>query len=478
MPREELRRQPGAIAQVVMLAASDWDAERIHAYAERLSGRMALDRTAVILMPLDQRAPPVSDVAALFPDMDVEQVSHRTPLLAGQVHLLPPGRRLVLEDGLFCLRPLDRAAQGQPQDGLTPALAAQYGAHFHLLTEGPDPAAAMMRATVKAAGGMVEDGAIAASAANTGAATSFTAPSAQPSDPYPRSLPHGAGAVSVHDLRQPLQTLVLLQSLLRRHVTDERGRTVLERMEETLGQMTAMLHGPPVPLLRVPASSVAATSFVAADHDRVTLGNPGERPQVHVIDDDSAIRAVMRELLEQEGCAVHDYERCEDFIAAYDGEINGCVLVDAYLPGMSGLELLAYLKREGHAIPAVMMTGSSDVQMAVQAMKTGARDFIEKPVSAAALLDCVRQALERARSSEAETANREQAAQALKGLTRRQRQIMSMVLDGHPSKNIAADLGISQRTVENHRAAIMKKTGARSLPALARLALAQPSAEN
>jgi two-component system CheB/CheR fusion protein len=139
---------------------------------------------------------------------------------------------------------------------------------------------------------------------------------------------------------------------------------------------------------------------------------------------------------------------------------------------MSGLELLERLHNAGHRLPAIMMTGDSDVQIAVQAMKAGASDFIEKPVGRTELLDSVARALEQSRDTNKLTAWQEAAAHNIAGLTQRQRQIMDLVLAGHPSKNIAADLGISQRTVENHRASIMARTGAKSLPALARLAVA------
>ena len=115
-----------------------------------------------------------------------------------------------------------------------------------------------------------------------------------------------------------------------------------------------------------------------------------------------------------------------------------------------------------------MITGNSDVPMAVQAMKAGASDFIEKPISRDELLASVERALEQSRDSSKLSARREDAAKHVAGLTPRQHQIMELVLAGHPSKNIAADLGISQRTVENHRASIMKKTGSKSVPALAR----------
>jgi two-component system CheB/CheR fusion protein len=123
-----------------------------------------------------------------------------------------------------------------------------------------------------------------------------------------------------------------------------------------------------------------------------------------------------------------------------------------------------------------MITGYGDVPMAVQALKAGALDFIEKPVSPAELLASVARALEQAQDATKLSVWREDAARHIAALTPRQHQIMDLVLAGHPSKNIAADLGISQRTVENHRAAIMKNTGSKSLPALARLALAASGA--
>jgi two-component system, chemotaxis family, CheB/CheR fusion protein len=148
------------------------------------------------------------------------------------------------------------------------------------------------------------------------------------------------------------------------------------------------------------------------------------------------------------------------------------LLIDANLPDMTGVELLEELQRLGHRIPAIMITGSSDVELAVQAMKAGAVDLIEKPFSRADLLTCVQRALEQSRDQSKVAEWREAATAQIANLTSRQREVMDLVLAGHPSKNIAADLGLSQRTVENHRAAIMQKTGAKSLPELARLALA------
>ena len=141
------------------------------------------------------------------------------------------------------------------------------------------------------------------------------------------------------------------------------------------------------------------------------------------------------------------------------------------MPGMSGIELIERVKAEGCRLPAIVITGNGAVPMAVQAMKAGAVDFIEKPVRNDELLASVARALEQIRDATALSQSRETAALSIAKLTMRQRQILDLVLAGHPSKNIAADLGISQRTVDNHRAAIMRKTGSKSLPALVRIAL-------
>lgn len=193
---------------------------------------------------------------------------------------------------------------------------------------------------------------------------------------------------------------------------------------------------------------------------------------IFVVDDDSHIRDGMRSMLEGGSRIVKTYATGEAFFDGYRPGSGGCLLVDAYLPGMNGLELLQRLNDAGHRLPAIMITGYGDIPMAVRAMKAGALDFIEKPVGLADLLASVERALDLSRDASKLSAWREDAAHHLAGLTLRQHQIMDLVLAGQPNKNIAADLGISRRTVENHRAAIMKKTDSKSLPALARLALA------
>ena len=198
-------------------------------------------------------------------------------------------------------------------------------------------------------------------------------------------------------------------------------------------------------------------------------------PTVFVVDDEGTVRESLRDLLEANGKTVEVFESCEAFLDVYRPGRQGCLVIDARLPGMDGLELLQRLKGEQHSLPAIMITGHGDVPMAVRAMRAGAADFIEKPVGYRDLLAAVERALEQAGDTTKLSVWREAATASIAGLTARQRQVMDLVLAGQPSKNIAADLGVSQRTVENHRAAVMKKTGSRSIPALIRLALAATS---
>ena len=193
---------------------------------------------------------------------------------------------------------------------------------------------------------------------------------------------------------------------------------------------------------------------------------------VFVVDDDRAIRDATRDLLQENGYVVELFEDGAAFLDAYGSGRKGCLLVDVLMPGMSGVEVIERLKAEGHQLPTIVITGNGAVPMAVQAMKAGAVDFIEKPVGHQQLLASVRRALDQTHDSANLSACRETAARRVASLTKRQRQILDLVLTGHPSKNIAADLRISQRTVDNHRAGIMRKTGSKSLSALIRTALA------
>ena len=226
-------------------------------------------------------------------------------------------------------------------------------------------------------------------------------------------------------------------------------------------------------LTRLAQRLLAKPSLAASDSGQQLCPQKGEEvPTVFVVDDDLSIREAMRDLLQENGYSVEIFADGPAFLESYRQGRKGCLLVDALMPGMSGVELIEHLKADGHQLPAIMITGSGAVSMAVQAMKAGAVDFIEKPVSNDELLTGIKRALDQTNDMTMVSASREAAATRVASLTTRQRQILDLVLAGHPSKNIAVDLGISQRTVDNHRAAIMRKTGSKSLPALIRTALA------
>jgi two-component system CheB/CheR fusion protein len=194
-------------------------------------------------------------------------------------------------------------------------------------------------------------------------------------------------------------------------------------------------------------------------------------PLICVVDDDGDVRDAAGIVFEDAGFEVMRYADGETFLSSLRPNQKICLLVDAYLPGISGLDVLVRFRLQNPRAPAIMITGGSDVSMAVRAMKAGAFDFIEKPAYPENLLDSVRRAIAQPRNDNAVSPDRIAATEMMSRLTRREQEIMRKVLEGHPSKNIALDLGISKRTVENHRAAIMRKTGSNSLPALARLAL-------
>jgi two-component system CheB/CheR fusion protein len=215
-----------------------------------------------------------------------------------------------------------------------------------------------------------------------------------------------------------------------------------------------------------------ATPPPAPERPPPSAPRPGGTNAVVVVDDDRGVRESMVELLRLHGHAAEGYASGAAFLEARHGSGEGCLIVDAVMPGMGGLELLRRLKETRRDLPAIMITGHGDVRTAVEAMRAGAMDFIEKPVARGELLASIDRALGARRDAAKRAAWHEAAAARLADLTPRQREILEGILAGRPNKIIAADLGISQRTVENHRAAIMRRTGVSSIPDLVRLALA------
>ncbi len=193
--------------------------------------------------------------------------------------------------------------------------------------------------------------------------------------------------------------------------------------------------------------------------------------RVYIIDDDAAVRDSMGMLLESAELPYRCYASADDFLADHDGSQRGCLVIDIRMPGMTGLELQRRLKASGSTLPIIFITGHGDVPMAVEAMREGALDFMRKPVNEPDFVDRIQQALDLESGRWHQKLDREQTRARLTALTEREREVFELVAQGVANKAIAADLGISERTVEVHRAQVMKKLGARTLAQLVRLHL-------
>jgi two-component system, LuxR family, response regulator FixJ len=194
---------------------------------------------------------------------------------------------------------------------------------------------------------------------------------------------------------------------------------------------------------------------------------------IHVIDDDAAMRDSLAFLLDVNGFAPEIYESANAFLSGAKLDTPGCVISDIRMPGMNGIELVAKLKSSGASCPVILITGHGDVALAVEAMKAGAVDFIEKPFDDAVLLGSIRAALDACASAPDDGSAKKKDAEArLAELSPRERDVLQGLVAGKINKVIAHELGISPRTVEVYRANLMAKTGARSMSELMRLALA------
>lgn len=194
-------------------------------------------------------------------------------------------------------------------------------------------------------------------------------------------------------------------------------------------------------------------------------------PTVFVVDDDEGVRNSLRFLLRSIGLPTQAYASAAEFLQTYAAHEPGCLILDVRMPGMSGLELQQQLNLRGATLPVIFITGHGDVPMAVEAMQHGAFDFLQKPFRDQDLIDRIQRALERDARSRSSLAQHEAIRSRFASLTPREREVLALMIRGKANKVMAADLGVSQRTVEIHRARVMEKTGAASLAQLVRMAL-------
>jgi two-component system response regulator FixJ len=195
------------------------------------------------------------------------------------------------------------------------------------------------------------------------------------------------------------------------------------------------------------------------------------KQQVFLIDDDEAVRDALSMLLESSGIAHRSFTDAADFLKHYNEQLRGCLVLDIRMPEMNGLELQARLNTLKSTLPIIFMTGHGDVPMAVEAMRLGALDFMRKPVNELVLLERINQALSDEHETRKQTLDIQQLFEKFESLTQREMQVFYRVADGQANKAIAIDLTISERTVEVHRAQVMKKLTVTTLAQLVRTSI-------
>jgi two-component system, LuxR family, response regulator FixJ len=204
------------------------------------------------------------------------------------------------------------------------------------------------------------------------------------------------------------------------------------------------------------------------------MNKPAEKdlhPTVYVVDDDDGMRRALDTLLSTVGYKTAVFSRPSEFLSQFKPEAHSCLVLDIRMPEMSGLEVQQQLNRKGSMLPVIFITGHGDIPMAVQAMKEGAFEFIQKPFRDQDLLDRINHALKQDADNRTNAARRSEVQHRLESLTPREKQVMNFIVDGSANKVIAIDLGLSERTVEIHRAKVMEKMGARSVAHLVKLHL-------
>jgi FixJ family two-component response regulator len=199
-------------------------------------------------------------------------------------------------------------------------------------------------------------------------------------------------------------------------------------------------------------------------------------PQVYIVDDDEAVRESLALLLDSMDQNCQSFNSAADFLDAYNSDMTGCLVLDIRMPGMNGLELQKQLNVQGSILPIIFVTGHGDVPMAVEAMQHGAVDFIQKPYREQDLLDKINMAIVLDEGNRQALEHRHKIIERLSNLTPREKEVMEMMVNGKANKVIAIDLGISQRTVEIHRARVMEKMETNSLAHLVKMVVAVENA--
>lgn len=211
---------------------------------------------------------------------------------------------------------------------------------------------------------------------------------------------------------------------------------------------------------------------VQAENDATT-----KAATVFVVDDDPSMRDSMRWLIESVGLKVEAFANADAFMEQFAGEVPGCLVLDVRMPGTSGMELLDSLKSRGVQLPIIMISGHGDVPMAVQALKRGAMDFLEKPFRDQELLEQIAKAIEVDQTRRSKAESIAGIRSRLEKLTPREREVMELVVAGYANKQVAAKLGLSEKTIEVHRSRVMSKMRAKTLPCLVKMAIAVGVAE-
>jgi two-component system response regulator FixJ len=210
---------------------------------------------------------------------------------------------------------------------------------------------------------------------------------------------------------------------------------------------------------------------VSSVHGKDDKHKTSNQPVVYIVDDDDGMRRALTVLMGTIGYHAIPFARPREFLEKYDPAQPGCLVLDVRMPEMSGLEVQQHLNRTGSMLPVILITGHGDIPMAVQAMKDGAYDFLQKPFRDQDLIDRINGALKQDAENRATLEKHADLKRRYESLTPREREVMALVVDGKANKVIAIDLGLSERTVEIHRANVMDKMGARSVAHLVKMHL-------